>query len=53
MECYENVVSKYFKSSMKELFPQDCKNKFLVYLTAFIHIIGTLYMNVPAKIDFQ
>ena len=45
MECYENVMGKYFKSSMKELFPSDTKNKFLVYLTGIVHLIGALYIK--------
>ena len=46
MECFEDVLAKYYKSSMKELFPsiQNPTRRLLFYLNSIIHTIGVYYI---------
>ncbi len=47
MVCFEDVLSKYWKISLKELFPENIKSmpkKLFIYLISIVHIVGTYYI---------
>lgn len=46
MDCFEDVIDKYWNSTMNELFPSKTKNKILVYFFGIIHIIGFIYLHL-------
>ena len=46
MECFEDVISKYYKSSLSKLFPPISKipKKIFFYIISITHIIGVWYL---------
>ena len=46
MECFEDVITKYYKSSLSKLFPpiQKLPKKIFFYIVSLTHILGVWYL---------
>ena len=43
---YEDINFIYLNYIFNTLFPRNTKNKFIVYTTAFLHLIGTMFISL-------
>ncbi len=42
---FEDIVKIYLNNTNNNLFPKKCKNKSLVYIIGFFHLIGALVLS--------
>ncbi len=45
LPAFEDVVNLYINYTFRKLFPQNCKNRYFIYMIGFFHILGALIFN--------